>query len=383
MATAILMPKLGQTVEEAKIERWLKQEGDEIQKGDVLLEVTTDKATLEVESFSKGVLRKIFYKEGDVVPVKTVIGYLGSKDEEIPEAPPSVQKESLESAPARAEQKEPAPVKKEASTAGGKILASPVAKKLASQMGIELSSVSGTGPGGRITREDVLAAGGPAEPSSEARGKVVELTPMRKAIAGQMSKSKREIPHYYLMVEVDMSAVLEKKKSGAKGSITDYLISAAAKALSEFPQMNAHWEDGKIRQFSEVNLGIAVAMEDGLIVPVLRGADKKSVEEISAEVKRLAGRAKEKKLSPDEFTGGTFTISNLGMYKIESFLPIINPPEAGILGIGAIKESPVIIDGNIGIRPVMKLCLSADHRAVDGAAAAGFLNRLVEILQNF
>lgn len=377
MATEILMPKLGQTVEEAKIERWLKQEGDEIKKGDVLLEVTTDKATLEVESFGKGILRKILYNEGDMVPVTTVIGYLGSKDEEIPEAPAAGEKkpeEKPESAP-----KAPSAPAQEAPAKGGRIAASPLAKKLAASKGIDLATVKGTGPGGRITKEDVESAGASAA-SSKAEFGVVELTPMRKAIAEQMSRSKREIPHYYLSMDADMSAVLAKKEKG-KASITDYLILAVSKCLSEFPEMNSHWEDGKIRRFAEVNLGIAVGVEEGLIVPVLRNADKKSVEEISAENKRLASRAREKKLSPEEFSGGTFTISNLGMYRVESFLPIINPPEVGILGVGAIKQIPVVIDGNLGVRPVMKLCLSADHRAVDGAAAAGFLNRLIEILQ--
>ncbi len=375
MATEILMPKLGQTVEEAKIERWLKKEGDEVKKGDVLLEVTTDKATLEVESFNKGILLKILHNEGDMVPVTTVIGYLGAKDEEIPEAPAG---KNPEKKPEPAAKAPPAPAQG-APAKGGRIAASPLAKKLAASKGIDLSSVKGTGPGGRITREDVESAGAPAA-SSKAEPGLVELTPMRKAIAEQMSKSKREIPHYYLSMDADMSAVLAKKEKG-KASITDYLISAVSRCLTEFPEMNSHWEDGKIRRFAEVNLGIAVGVEEGLIVPVLRNADKKSVEEISAGNKRLASRAREKKLSPEEFSGGTFTISNLGMYKVESFLPIINPPEVGILGVGAIKQVPVVIDGNIGVRPVMKLCLSADHRAVDGASAAGFLNRLIEILQ--
>ncbi len=380
MATEIIMPKLGQTVEEAKIERWLKKEGDAVKRGEVILEITTDKATLEVESFGSGILKKILYEDGQTVPVTTVIGYLAGKDEEIPDEliagkgrPSEVKPEPVISKTAAVEKTQ------EPVSAGGRLAASPLAKKVAKEKGIDLSKVRGTGPGGRITKEDVLSAASCAPAGSGEGVGLIELNSMRKAIAEQMSRSKREIPHYYLTMETDMSEVLEKKKSG-NASITDYLIAAVAKCLAEFPRMNAHWEDGKIRQFSEVNLGIAVAVPDGLIVPVLRDADKKTVEEISVENKRLAARAKEKKLSPDEFSGGTFTISNLGMYKIDSFLPIINPPEVGILGVGAIKQMPVIIDGNISIRPVMKLCLSADHRAVDGAVAAGFLNRLVEIL---
>jgi pyruvate dehydrogenase E2 component (dihydrolipoamide acetyltransferase) len=382
MATEILMPKLGQTVEEAKIERWVKKEGDEVKKGDVLLEVTTDKATLEVESFSKGILRKILYRDGETVPVTTVIGYIGSKDEDIPEVPSGVSEAAEESSAVEETPSVSAPQKssvKEEAAQEGRIKASPLAKKLASKKGINLASVRGTGPGGRITKEDVLSAEG-GEARTEAVSGVIELSSMRKAIAEQMSKSKREIPHYYVMKDADMSVVLSKK-ADEKASITDYIIHACAKCLVEFPDMNAHWEDGKIRRFSEVNLGIAVGIDDGLIVPVLREAHRKNIGEISSENKRLAGRAREKKLSPDEFSGGTFTISNLGMYKIDSFLPIINPPEVGILGVGSIKQCPVAIDGNIGVRPVIKFCLSVDHRAVDGAVAAGFLNRLAEILQ--
>lgn len=378
MATKILMPKLGQTVEEAKIERWLKKVGDEVKKGDVLLEVTTDKATLEVESFNKGILRKILYEAGETVAVTEVIGYLGDAGEEIPEAPAvKAGAEAEKNEPVRPKSAEAAP---ESGPGRGRVPASPLAKKLAAERGVDINSVRGTGPGGRITKEDVLAFGPEGKPSGAAEGPV-ELTPMRKAVAEQMSRSKREIPHYYLTAEADMSGVIAKKAAG-QASITDYIIEAAARSLSEFPDMNAHWEGGKIRRFNEVHLGIAVGLDDGLIVPVLRNADRKSLAEISAENKRLASRARAKKLSPDEFSGGTFTVSNLGMYKVESFLPIINPPEVGILGVGAVREAPVAIDGNIGVRPVMKLCLSADHRAVDGALAAGFLKRLIELLQS-
>ncbi len=381
MATEIIMPKLGQTVEEAKIERWVKKEGEEVKKGDVLLEVTTDKATLEVESFGRGILKKILYGEGETVPVTSVIGFLGDRDEEIPEELISGAKKGGEKKPAPASGGEKPSVEeeKEPEKKAAGIIASPLAKKIAREKGIDLSKVKGSGPRGRITKEDVLSAEKP--PAAAPESGIAELTPMRKAIAGQMSRSKREIPHYYLTIEADMSEVLKKKNAGGGVSITDYLISAVAKCLAEHPQMNAHWEDGKIRRFGEVNLGIAVAVPEGLIVPVLRDADKKSVQEISAANKKLAARAKEKKLSQDEFSGGTFTISNLGMYGVDSFIPIINPPEVGILGVGTIKQVPVIIDGNIGIRPVMKLCLSADHRAVDGAAAAEFLKTLVTVLQ--
>jgi len=383
MVTEVIMPKLGQTMEEGKIERWLKKEGDPVKKGEILLEITTDKATLEVESYGSGILKKIIVPEGETVPVTTVIGYVGEKDEALPEAPEKGpgEKKTGEKKPELEKQKTGAAVASEEK--GGTapkedIKASPLAKKLALQKGVDLSRVKGSGPGGRITKDDVLAAES-GEPGAVGTS---GISPMRKAIAEQMSRSKREIPHYYVTVEVDMSGVAEKKKNLPGISYTHMLIKAVATALTEFPQINAVWEGDGAKTFKEVNLGVAVALEEGLIVPVLRNAAGKSLKEISAMVGELAERAKKKKLKTDEYSGGTFTVSNLGMFGVDNFIPIINPPEVGILGIGAIRDACVAVEGKVEIRPFMKLTLSADHRAVDGAYAGQFLNKIKTILEN-
>ncbi len=386
MVTEVIMPKLGQTMEEGKVEKWVKKEGDRVEKGEILLEVTTDKATLEVEAYASGVLRKVLVPAGETVPVTTVIGYIAEENEELPEAPKRPGDVGAGLVPTLGDHKgrpyasvrEPAklaPVKTgEKPSAGGKVKASPLAKKIAAEKGIDIEKVKGTGPGGRITKEDVLAAvSGAGVPSG--------LSPMRKAIAEQMSRSKREIPHYYVTTEVDMAQV-SKKREGLSGiSFTHIIIKAVAQTLSEFPQLNAIWQEDGPKTFPEVNIGIAVALEEGLIVPVLRDAGKKTVQEIASGVETLVRKAKEKKLKAEEYSGATFTISNLGMFGIENFIPIINPPEVGILGIGGIQEKCVAIDGKVEIRLRMKLTLSADHRAVDGAYAAQFLKALGSVLE--
>lgn len=378
MVTEIIMPKLGQTMEEGKIERWLKKEGDRVEKGEILLEVTTDKATLEVEAYGSGILRKVIVPDGETVPVTTVIGYIAEEGDKLPDkaekaVPPAKPAGGSEPEP---EISVPLPDKNAEMSFSRKerIKASPLAKKIAVEKGIDLGKIKGTGPGGRITKEDVISAVSPVET-------VIGLSPMRKAIAEQMTKSKREIPHYYLTVEVDMSEV-SKKRENLKGiSVTHFIIKAVAEALSEFRQLNAVWEENGPRSFSEVNIGIAVGLEDGLIVPVLRNAGKKTISEISSETASLVRRAKERKLSVEEYSGAAFTISNLGMFGIESFLPIINPPQAAILGIGAIKDKCVPVEGKIEIKPMMKLTLSVDHRAVDGACAAQFMRKLCSVLE--
>jgi pyruvate dehydrogenase E2 component (dihydrolipoamide acetyltransferase) len=370
MVTEVIMPKLGQTMEEGKIESWLKKEGDTVEKGDVLLEITTDKATLEVEAYGSGILRKIIVGDGETVPVTAVIGYIADEGEQLPEVP----EKPKEAISVRTEERvRYEAVPREQLSAGKRVKASPLAKKIAIEKGIDIGKVKGTGPGGRITKEDVLAV-------ASAGGGAAGLSPMRKAIAEQMSRSKREIPHYYLTAEIDMSEV-SKERASLSLSFTPIIIKAVAQALSEFPQVNAHWQEGGIKTFPEANIGIAVALEEGLIVPVLRDAWKKTVQEISAEVEGLAVRAREKKLSVEEYAGATFTISNLGMFGIENFVPIINPPQVGILGIGAIEEKCAAVDGKVEIRPRMKLTLSVDHRAVDGVVAAQFLKRLRTILE--
>jgi pyruvate dehydrogenase E2 component (dihydrolipoamide acetyltransferase) len=376
MVTEVIMPKLGQTMEEGKIERWLKKKGDIVEKGEILLEVTTDKATLEVEAYGSGMLRKIIVPEGQTVPVTTVIGYVAEEGEELPAATKEIPVQKETESPAQAivktETRTQYIVKPEA---GAKIKASPLAKKIAAEKGIDLSKVEGTGPGGRITKEDVLTAA----PSAD---KPAELSPMRKAIAEGMSKSKREIPHYYLINEIDMGEVSKKRENLSGISYTHIIIKAVAGALTEFPQLNASWQEGRIKTFDNIDIGTAVALEDGIITPVLRNVDKKTIQEISSEFNQLAEKAKGKKLTMEEYSGATFTISNLGMFGIESFLPIINPPQACILGIGAIKEKCAAISGKVEIRPVMKMVLSADHRVVDGITTAQFMKKLTDILEN-
>jgi len=387
MATEVIMPKLGQTMEEGKIEKWAKKEGEKVEKGDVLLEITTDKATLEVESYGSGVLRKIIVPAGETVPVKTLIGFIAEENEELPEIKPPAAGEP-ETAGNISEQDKTEPgidtaVKSETPAYDGtepkndiKIKASPLAKKLAKDKGIDLSKVKGTGPGGRITKEDILSTAPTAEESAE-------LSPMRKAIAKKMSQSKREIPHYYLTIEADMTGASKKRESlSGEVSYTHIIIKAVAEALSEFPQLNASWQENGIKSSPDINIGIAVGLEDGIITPVLRNADKKTLQEISSEVKQLVAKTKEKKLTVEEYSGATLTISNLGMFGIGTFLPIIVPPQACILGIGAIQEKCVAVDGKVEIRPVMMISLSADHRVVDGIATAQFLKKLTDILEN-
>ncbi len=375
MITEVIMPKLGQTMEEGKIERWLKKKGDRVEKGEALLEVTTDKATLEVEAYGSGILRKVIVPDGETVLVTTVIGYIAEENDKLPDKADSPAKPAGGSEP-EPEVSVPLPGKESELNFSRKerIKASPLAKRIAAENGIDLEKVEGTGPGGRITKEDVLSAVSPVKIPTG-------LTPMRKAIAEQMAKSKREIPHYYLTAEVDMSEVSKKRKNLKGISVTHFIIKAVAAALSEFQQVNAVWEGNGPRSFPEANIGIAVGLEDGIIVPVLRNAGKKTVREISSETASLVSKAKERKLSVEEYSGATFTISNLGMFGIESFLPIINPPQAAILGIGAIKEKCIPVEGKIEIKPMMKLTLSVDHRAVDGACAAQFMRKLCSILE--
>ena len=376
MVTEIIMPKLGQTMEEGKIERWLKKEGDRVEKGEILLEITTDKATLEVESYGSGILRKMIVAEGETVPVTAVIGYIADESEELPETPGKIPAAAEEAAPHKEgpvkEEKKPEAVP---SKDAGKVKASPLARKIAAEKGIDLSKVEGTGPGGRITKEDVLS-GTPAEE------KLAGLSPMRKAIAETVSKSKREIPHYYLTADIDMTEASKKREKLPDISHTHIIIKAVAQALLEFPQLNASWQEGGIKTFDDINIGIVVALEDGMITSVLRNADKKTIQEISSEAGRLVTKSRERKLTMEEYSGATFSISNLGMFGIESFIPIITPPQACMLGIGGIKEKCVAINGKMEIRPVMKVTLSSDHRVVDGVATAQFMKKLTDILEN-
>ncbi len=394
MIKEVIMPKLGQTMEEGIIEKWRKKEGDRVEKGDILLEITTDKATLEVESYTSGILKKIIHCAGETVPVTQVIGYIGDEGDEVPSV---VIEEKQKEKPAgdAVKQEFYAGVqggkteKKEAEAGAGRIKASPAARRIARDKKIDLNLVKGTGPGGRITEKDVLdffeKSEGKVSPSEGAK----PLSGMRKIIAERMSLSKREIPHYYLTASLDMKEIMEKRKSlnqklredGLKVSYNDFLIKGAALAIAQFPSFNAYIDGDTIKQRPTINIGLAVGLLEGVIVPVIRKADKLSFMEIVKEREKLVERVRTNKLTPDEYSWGSFTISNLGAYNIESFCAIINPPESAILAIGSIVETPVVFKGEIAVRPLMKVTLSLDHRIIDGAVGAQFLQRFKELIE--
>jgi len=409
MAEIIRMPRLSDTMEEGNIISWLKKVGDTVDVGDVLAEVETDKATMDLESFNEGVLLYIG-KESGTVPVDEVIAIIGEKGDDVEallqSAAASLEEKVEEVAPAPTSNGggsavvESAPVVSSASDE--RIKASPLAKKMAEDLAIPLSAIKGTGEGGRIVKKDVLQAkeSGVSAPASAAISAPptstyqtdvsygnIELSQMRKTIAKRLSESKFTAPHFYLTVEVDMANSMAMRKqandtNGFKISFNDMIIKACAIALKKHPKVNSSWHDTYITIHEEVNIGVAVAIEDGLIVPVLKGADWKPMSAISGEVKDLAGRAKNKRLGLDEMQGNTFTISNLGMFGIDEFTAIINPPSSCILAVSSIVQKPVVKDGALAVGNVMKLTLSCDHRTVDGATGALFLNTVKAHLEN-
>jgi pyruvate dehydrogenase E2 component (dihydrolipoamide acetyltransferase) len=434
MATKVYMEALSPTMEEGRLITWLKNEGDQVNEGDVLAEVETDKATMELVARGSGVLRKRMLGEGETANVGTVIAVVAAPDEDIasivgteaetPSAPPAAAAaEKVEeaggkkdAAVAQAETElavtgepsttAPAPATAAAPAAGegGRVKASPLARRLAEEQGVELGAVQGSGPGGRIVKRDVEAAaqapapaaaqapeGAPAPaPAAAAAFTEVPLTQMRKTIARRLTQSIGPVPTFYLTIEVDMteSMAIRKKinerlaSEGTKVSPNDLVIKAVAMALTRHPWVNAAWTGESIRLYNEVHIGVAVAVEDGLITPVVRDADRKGIAEISREVKELAGRGREKKLKPEEYTGSTFSVSNLGMFGIEEFTAVINPPEAGILAIGTVTDKVVAENGQPVVRPRMRVTLSCDHRVIDGATGAQFLQTLKSYLED-
>ena len=412
MAKDILMPLLSPSMTEGTLLKWLKKEGDAVKAGDILAEVETDKATMDLEAFDSGILRKILISEGSKVPVQTKIGIIGAKDEKIDEsapaapAPAAVQAEAAAPAPvAKEEAKTPAPAAAPLAIAtapsnGSRVKASPLAKKVAADMGVSLTALTGTGPGGRIVKKDVLSApaGGSGGGSSiYARGPIAKegstkLTTMRSVIAKRLLESKTTIPHFYLTIEVDAKPMLElraqlneslgKLKTPVKLSLNDFVLKASAEAVRRVPGVNASFEGDSIRQFGDVQLSFAVAIAEGLITPIIKEAQNKSLIQISGEAKALAAKAKEGKLKPDEFQGGTFTVSNLGMLGIDSFSAIINPPQAAILAVGNIvKKAVVDANDNIVAGHRQSITLSCDHRVVDGAVGAAYLKELRELIE--
>ncbi len=419
MATKVHMEALSPTMEEGQVVKWLKAEGDSVTAGEILAEIETDKATMELVARGDGLLRKILVGEGGTAPVGDVIAVIAAADEDVSEfesggtgasAPPLPAQEAsevteVESATPAAKAAETPAAPEVNGADNGRIKASPVARRLAAEAGLDLASVAGSGPGGRIVKQDVEAAleGGvptaPARtpaptttafpPASDADYEDIPLTQMRKTIARRLVESIGPIPHFFLTVDVDMTRALEARQrinamleaEGRKTSINDLIIRATAAALRRHPDCNAHWMGDSVRRFNRVHIGVAVAIDDGLITPVIRDAHMKGVADIGAEVRELAGRAREKKLMPDEYTGATFSISNLGMLGIHEFTAVINPPEAGILAVGAVEDTPVVVDGEIQVRPRMRMTMSCDHRVIDGALGARFLATLRGMLE--
>ncbi|HPE98355.1 MAG: pyruvate dehydrogenase complex dihydrolipoamide acetyltransferase [Chitinophagales bacterium] len=413
MAEVIRMPRMSDTMTEGVFVEWHKKVGDKVKSGDVLAEVETDKATMELESYNNGVLLYIGVEAGKAAPVDSVIAIIGKEGEAFQELLDAAQKE----APA-AEKSAEEPVKEEPKketpaprpepvqetitfqeNGDGRVKASPLAKKMAAEKGIALTQVSGSGDGGRIVRRDIENFVPGTETSEvapvinipayigEESFEEVAVSQMRKTIAGRLSQSKFTAPHFYLTISVDMSNAMDARKrmnenSPVKISFNDIIVKASALALRRHPGVNSSWLGDKIRINHHVHIGVAVAINDGLVVPVIRFADGKSLSAISAETGDLAKRARDRKLQPQDWEGNTFTISNLGMMGIEEFTAIINPPDACILAVGGISEVPVVKNGQIVPGHVMKMTMSCDHRVVDGATGAAFLQTLKGFLEN-
>jgi pyruvate dehydrogenase E2 component (dihydrolipoamide acetyltransferase) len=469
MATKVYMEALSPTMEEGRLVKWVKSEGDTVASGDAIAEVETDKAIMELVARGDGVLRKQFVGEGDSRPVGTLIGVIAAADEDIEalvaeggggggggsdggpgdaagetggdegQAEPTETGEASEEeeeepkkdesgkdvskkgeaakrddakkgepeadAPKQAEGKRDEAKKADAEPAGktsdgGRVKSSPLARRLAADRGVDIGSVEGSGPGGRVVKRDIeqagearpAAAAAPAGASRPAEGGAdyedVPLTQIRKTIARRLSESLGPIPTFYLTVEIDMGRVAEAREAMIemgdefKASFNDIIMKAIATALRQHPEVNAHWLGDRIRYFRRVHLGMAVATDDGLIVPVIFDADSKSLREISAESRELAKRARDRKLKPEEYTGSTFSVSNLGMFGIDQFTAIINPPETGILAIGAIEKKPVETEDGLEMRPRLRITMSCDHRAVDGAVGSKFLVTVRRLLEN-
>ena len=453
MATKVVMEALSPTMEEGRLVKWLKNEGDQVKNGETLAEVETDKAIMELVARGEGVLRKRLLPENEAAPVGQLIAVIAGPDENIDAligdsagasaspaagAPPpaevvaktnetagassvprsAAQSQGEASTPpqekvAAARPSTPAPPADERPAAeaaappsgnGGRTRSSPLARRMASENKLDLQAVQGSGPGGRIIKRDIeaaVAAGGAAKPEAQVAGaprpvaaptgddfRDVPLTQIRKTIARRLSESIGPIPTFYLTAEFDMERVAEMRTAMAamgdefKVSFNDIILKAVATALAQHPEVNAHWLGDKMRYFNRVHIGMAVAIEDGLITPVIFDADRKRMSDISREARELAKRARDRKLTPEEYTGSTFSVSNLGMFGIDHFTAIINPPEVGILAVGAVEEKPVVVNGELVHRKRMRVTMSCDHRVVDGALGARFLQTLRRLIEN-
>ncbi|HUQ33081.1 MAG TPA: pyruvate dehydrogenase complex dihydrolipoamide acetyltransferase [Pyrinomonadaceae bacterium] len=446
MATQVVMPKLSPTMEEGQISRWLKNEGDKVSMGEPLAEIDTDKATMEMQALGNGVLRKILIQAGESAPLGRIIAVIGEPDEDISallsqadsnakapaasqEAEPAEEEEKAEASP-EPEQK-PMQTEAKAATPSGngaaaakgdnqgneRLVVSPLAARMAAEAGINLRALTGSGPGGRIVKRDIEAAMNAGQEVSEAgaaqtpqrhlravqpgtqpsqQPPVEGASPyrdeptsvMRQTIARRLVTSIGPVPHFFLTTEIEMDRVVEMRRSineldaELKISINDVIIKVAAAALIQHPQVNASFQDRNVRYYERADIGVAVAIEDGLITPVVRSADQKSLSQIAGEVRELAERARSRKLLPEEYTGATFSISNLGMLGIDEFTAVINPPEAAILAVGAVTPKAVVREGQVTVRQMMRVTMSCDHRVIDGATGARFLQTFKRILEN-
>jgi len=437
------MEALSPTMEEGRLVKWVKNEGDTVAKGEVLAEIETDKAVMELVARGEGVLRKRLLAEGETAPVGQLVGVIATADEDIgsivASAPAAAPASSGAAAPSAAESQAPA-ARQEAPAApagarpaappptptalgtpgpdvsaprppaapatappampeenGGRPRSSPLARRLASDRGLDLGQVRGSGPGGRIIKRDIeaaMAAGPAAAPSSTPRRAAagdyedVPLTQIRKTIARRLTESIGPIPTFYLTMEADLTRTAELREAMLEGgdefkvSFNDIIVKAIATALARHPEVNAHWLGDRVRQFNRVHLGMAVAIPDGLITPVLFDADRKGLGELSHEARELAAKARDRKLTPEQYTGSTFSVSNLGMFGIDQFTAIINPPEAGIIAVGAVEDKVVSLAGQIVVRKRARFTMSCDHRVIDGATGARFLQDVRRMLEN-
>ena len=400
MAEVINMPRLSDTMEEGTLAKWFKKVGDTVKEGEILAEIETDKATMEFESFYDGVLLHIGIDEGSTAPVDSIIAIIGSKGEDISKIinndTPAVKEE-----PTPVVKEEPTPVVKEEvkadstiSISNDRILISPLAKKLANEKGIDISAIKGSGDNGRIIKRDIdsfkpsnYSQFTQPRPHLKESSYETQNSTMRKAIAKRLADSKFSAPHYYLNIELEMDNIISFRKQfiqtqNIKISFNDIIAKAVSLSLAKHPKVNSRWYDDKIIYNEHVHLGVAVAVDDGLIVPVVKFSNSKDLPQINSEIKDFAERAKNKKLTPAEIEGSTFTISNLGMFGIESFTSIINQPNSAILSIGAIVQKPIVKNNEVVVGNTMKLTLACDHRTVDGATGSLFLKTLKEYIEN-
>ena len=417
MAETITMPKLGFDMQEGTLVRWVKNEGEDIKKGDVLAEIETDKATVEVESSASGIVRKLLVDQGAIVPIGSAIAIVGTKDEKIElpagdkgagenAAPTSVKPETkptiappLQAAPKTVLTAGPIPTTPITNLNSGDVKASPLARRMARESNVDLTRIQGSGPGGRVVRKDIETAlstgqspvaGGPYNaPVVTHDDETAALTKLRQAIARRMTESKTTVPHFYVSHEYKMDAVLALRKEineflpeNEKISVNDFIVKAVALALREFPNLNASFAGDKVVRHGAVNVGVAVAVQNGLLTVVSKDADQKPLHQISMNLKRMAAGAREGKVKPDDIEGSTFSISNLGMHDVENFIAIINPPEAAILAVGSARNVPVVDEGGeIKAGSRMKATISVDHRVSDGAEAARFMQALAKYLE--